>query len=382
MKEEILLTPGPTMVDPRVTQILSSPQISHMGKEMYEAFVETIELTKYLFGGGEPILITGSGTVGMEASVISLIEPGDNVIVYATGYFGERFSEINRIHGANVTEIKPEIGGAAKPEILKQELEKGDYKAVFMTHVETSTGVENPINELVKVSKENNAYTVVDTVAGIAGCKINFDELNADIVLTGSQKAIASIPGVAVLAISKQAIEAFESRKTPINSYYMNLLRWKKIMDNPKRYLATPSVQSIFALRESLKIIKEEGLENRWKRHEIIADAFRSGVTSIGCNIVAEEGYRANTVTAFYTHRDNAVELQKMMLNKFGVHLSTALGELRDKALRIGHFGNVTAKEVIAALTALEMCLRLDGSNIEAGTALKHATPILERINE
>ncbi len=380
MQEELLLIPGPTALDPRVIQTLVRPQIGHLGPEMHEAFIETLELTKYVFGGGHPIVFTGSGTVAMEAAVLSLVEPGEKVLVCVNGYFGDRFAELNRIHGADVKELKPDVGKPALPADVRRELVNGGYKAVFMTHVETSTGLENPILDLVAEARRHGVFTVVDSVAGLAGCRLDFEELGADIVLTGAQKAIASIPGAAILSVSDRAVELFEMRKTPIRSYYMNLLRWKKVMDDPKIYLATPAVQVILALREALRIVKAEGLEKRWVRHRIIAEAFREGIQAAGLRIIAQEGYRSNTVTAFYTPEENAPTIQETMKTRFGVHIATGLGPLKKNSLRIGHFGNISARDTASALSALEMTLRIHGVNVKPGAALDSALPILEKL--
>ncbi|MCP8322030.1 MAG: alanine--glyoxylate aminotransferase family protein [archaeon] len=263
---------------------------------------------------------------------------------------------------------------------MDEKLSKDGYKAVTITHVETSNGLSNPIKDLVKIARKCDVYSIIDSVAGVGGCELIFDQLGADIVITGSQKVIAAPPGATLLAVSKRALDAFENRKTPIRSYYMNLARWRKFMEEPGIYLATPSIQILLALREALLMIKEEGLENRWRRHKIIADAIRAGLEALNLSIVAEEGYRANTVTGFYTPEGKAFDIHSILRERYKIHLAHGLGDLKGKILRMGHFGNITQKETVALLSALEMSLRSVNINVKKGLAVKAAMPYLEEL--
>lgn len=373
-----MLTPGPTNVHYRVLQTLARPQIGHLSDEMREAFIESLDLSAYLFGGGKPIVLSGSGTIAMESSSMSLIDPGDKVLVLVNGYFGMRFAEIAKLHGADVKEISLENGKPALPDIVGEELAKENYKAIFMTHVETSNGLENPIADIVSEAKKKGVISVVDSVCGIGGCKFNFEEIEADIAFTGSQKAVGGIPGASLLSISSIGLEALQSKKTPIRSYYLNLLRWNKVMDNPKRYLSTPSTQVLIALKEALLMVKEEGLEKRWIRHQMVADALRSGIMSLGLDLVAEEGYRANTVSAFYTPVDSA-KIVATMKDRFGITISTGIGEGKERMLRIGHMANISPNDVISCLSALEISLKLHDVDVKRGAALDSAAEIFEK---
>jgi aspartate aminotransferase-like enzyme len=160
----------------------------------------------------------------------------------------------------------------------------------------------------------------------------------------------------------------------------MNLARWRKFMENPGTYLTTPSIQILLALREALLIIKEEGLEERWRRHKIIADAIRAGLEALSVDLTVEEGYRANTITGFYTPKDKAFDIYSMMRNRYKIQLAQGLGELKGKMLRIGHFGGITPRDVLAILSALEMSLRAFNINVRAGSAVEAARPYLEKL--
>ncbi|MGQ9469097.1 MAG: pyridoxal-phosphate-dependent aminotransferase family protein [Nitrososphaerales archaeon] len=382
MIDELLMIPGPTNLAHRVAEAMSKPQLGHTDPRFVESFEEILNLTRYLFVNytGMPFVISGSGTIGMEAAIVSLIEPGDKVLCLDTGYFGKRFIDLATVHGAKVDALYFELGKHADPDVVNEKLSKDSYKAITITHVETSNGLSNPIKDLVKIARKYGVYTIIDSVASVGGCELIFDQLGADIVVTCSQKVIAAPPGATLLAVSKRALDAFENRKTPIQSYYMNLARWRKFMEDPGMYLTTPSIQILLALREALSMIKEEGLENRWRRHNIIADAIRAGLEALNLGIVAEEGYRSNTVTVFYTPEGKAFDIHSMMRDHYKIHLAHGLGDLKGKILRIGHFGNITQKETVTLLSALEMSLRAIDIDVKKGSAVKAAMPYLEEL--
>jgi alanine-glyoxylate transaminase/serine-glyoxylate transaminase/serine-pyruvate transaminase len=378
--DEILMIPGPTNLSSRVRAAMAKPQQSHVAPEFYNMFKENLELSRYLFGNrsGSQFIITGSGTIGMEASIVSLAEPGDNVLSIETGYFGHRFTSLAEIHGARVDTIVTPLGQRVDEEALRKKLKEKNYKILLFTHVDTSTSVMNDVSSLTKIAKDSNVISICDSVCGIGGAKLVFDELGTDVVLTGSQKAIAAPPGATLLAVSKKALEVMEKRKTPIASYYMNLLRWRPIMEDPKIYLTTPAVQVMLGLHEALLEIREEGLENRWKRNQIIAEAFRAGVEGLNLKIVPNEESRAPTVTTLYVPTGTkAGEIQEILRVQFGIHIAVGFGEWHDAMLRVGHFGNTSATDILALLGALELVLT-KSPKVAPGRAVEKALPILK----
>jgi len=383
MVQELLLIPGPTNLSVRVLNALNQPQVSHMSPEFYEYFGECLQLIKYVFRTqkGHPYLLTGSGSLGMEAAVVSLIEPKDKVLILNTGDFGYRFAIICEAHEANVQIENFEFGKHANVDRVKEILSKDNFKAVFMTHVETSATVMNPIRELTKLAKRYGALSIVDSICGVGGEELNFDSEGYDVVITCSQKCLAAPPGLTILCLSDRAIEAMQNRKVPIRSYYANLLRWKKVMDDPTYYLATPAVNLVLALREALLEIKEEGIERRWARHKLIGEAFRAGLETMKVEFIAEENYRADTVTGFYTRDEKAPEIQAMLRKRFRIHIAKGLYENKNKILRIGHFGNLWSKDIAATLSALEITLKAFGRDIKLGEANKVAQPYLEKLS-
>ena len=358
---------------------MSRPQQSHVAPEFYNAFKELLSLSRYAFQNncGYQFVFTGSGSIAMETSVLSLLEEGDKVLSIETGHFGQRFSMMAEIHGTNVKRMTSKEGHHVDYDLLDSTLRKGGFKAVLFTHVDTSTSIMNDPAEVCKISQDNGALAICDSVCGIAGAPLDFDQSKADIVLTGSQKAIAAPPGAALLAVSKKAYELIQSRKTPIRSYYMNLLRWKPIMDDPKIYLTTPAVQVMLALREALLEVKREGLENRWKRHDTMAEAFRAGLETLNLKPMPDNDSRAPTVTAFCVPKGKSVEIQEALRTRYGIHVATGFGDYRDYMLRVGHFGNISATDVLALVGALEFIMN-EGSNVSLGKAVETAMQVLK----
>jgi len=347
---------------------MAGPQLPHVGSEFYDTFKETVRLSRFVFKNekGVQFVFTGTGTTGMESSVVSLTDHGDKTLVLNTGYFGRRMLLLNQIHRTSVESIDYPEGRHADPDDLRKRLRDSKFKVVFMTHVDTSNGVVNPVRELVAECEKAGVISVVDSVCAIGGEELDFDRLGADIVFTASQKAIAAPPGAVLLAVSNKAMEYMEKRKDTIESYYMSLPRWKPIMDDPKMYLATPATQVLLALREALRELKEEGLEERWARHRKLGETVRAGLDELGVGILADEGFRADTITAFWVPDGKAGIIQKELDDKHNIMVSRGLYENREKMIRIGHFGILTVDQLKHALDLL-------GSVMEdAGVAKKH----------
>jgi len=364
MEDKLLLIPGPTNLTPRVREAMAGPQLPHVGSQFYSMFKETVALARYVFRNekGVQFVFTGSGTIGMESSVVSLVAHGDRTLTLVNGYFGHRMLMLNQVHGARADNIDYPNGEAADPDALRSQIQRNKYSVVFITHVDTSSSVINPVKELVEECQKAGVLSVVDSVCAIGGVPLDFDRLGADIVFTASQKALAGPPGAVLVAASQRAIEHMEKRKEPIESYYMNLLKWKPIMDDPRMYLATPATQVIMALREAMTELKEEGLENRWARHQKLGKMTRSRVEDWGERFVAEEGHRADTVTSFWVQKENAGEIQGTLEKEHGIMIARGLYEERDKMLRIGHFGILTTDTLRGALDAIDLVMRESGA--------------------
>ena len=379
IERELLMIPGPTMVSPRVLRILAKPILSHVSSEFVEGYIEALELQKWLFGtDGTPFMLSGSGTLGMEAAIANLIERGEKVLCIENGFFGEKWEEIVIAHGGLVDRIRFEWGEAIDLKKIDEKLSTNEYKAFTVEHVDTSTGIANPIDKIGELADNTDALYIVDSVCGIGGMPVKMDEWNIDYCLTGSQKAIAAPPGVSMFCLNEAAWEAVEKRKTPIDDYYCNLKRWKPIMDHPRGYFATPATGMVLGMLEALKIIHEEGLEERWRRHKVFSDAFKLGIEALDLEQFPAKGSEAHTLSVPKIPKGvSDSDMRGLMRIKYGVIIAGGLGKLGGKTVRVGHMGNVTNNDIVATMSALEMSLLELGYKMEAGAGVGKAEEVL-----
>lgn len=372
------MIPGPTMVSPRVLRVMAKPVLSHVSQEFVDGFAEALELQKWLFGtDGIPFMLSGSGTLGMEAAMANLIERGERVLCVENGYFGEKWEEIVRAHGGEVDRLRFDWGEVVDVDLLAERLESDDYKAFTVEHVDTSTGIANPIDEIGELAKDTGALYIVDSVCGIGGMPLKMDEWNIDYCLTGSQKAVGAPPGISLFCLNERTWSVVEDRESPIDDYYTNLRRWKPIMDNPKGYFATPAVGMVLGMREALRIIKEEGLEARWRRHEMFSKAFQAGIKGLSLESFPVDGHEAHTLTVPKVEEIDDERMRKLMREKYGIIIAGGLGKLSGKTVRIGHMGSGTINDVIATLASMEMSLKEMGVIEEAGEGISEAMDVI-----
>jgi aspartate aminotransferase-like enzyme len=371
-ERELLMIPGPTIVSPRVLRALAKPVLSHVSNEFVSGYSEALKLQKKLFGtSGTPFLLAGSGTLGMEAAIANLMEKGDKVLCVENGYFGEKWEEIVETHGGVVDRLRFNWGDPVNVDLLKEKLESNDYKLFTVEHVDTSTGIANPIKKIGELAKNTDSLYVVDSVCGLGGMPLKMDEWNIDFALTGSQKALGAPPGISNFCLNERAWKAVEKRNTPPSDYYVNLKRWKPIMDNPKGYFATPATGLVLGMLEALKIIDEEGLETRWKRHSTYSSAFQAGIKALGMKSFPAEGYNAHTLTVPEIPEEvDDAKMRSIMYNKYRVIIAGGLGKLGGKTVRIGHMGNDTKNDLIATMAAMESSLTEMGYISEPGKAV------------
>jgi aspartate aminotransferase-like enzyme len=378
-ERELLMIPGPTMVSPRVLRSMAKPVLSHVSGEFVEGFAEALELQKKLFmTDATPFMLSASGTLGMEAATSNLMEKGEKILCIENGFFGEKWEEIVTAHGGVVDRLRFNWGNALDLKQVEEKLSSEDYKAFTVEHVDTSTGIANPIDKIGEFAKHTDALYIVDSVCGLGGMPLKMDDWNIDFCLTGSQKALGAPPGISLFCVNDTAWEAVEKRSTTIDNYYANLTRWKPIMDNPRGYFATPAVGMVLAMREALRIIDEEGLESRWRRHQVYSDAFKAGLEALGLEQFPEEGSRATTLSVPKIPEEvSDSDMRGLMRIKYGVIIAGGLGKLGGKTVRVGHMGNVTNNDIIATISAMEMSLMELGFEIEPGASVGAAEKIL-----
>ncbi|MEM3700139.1 MAG: alanine--glyoxylate aminotransferase family protein [Candidatus Bathyarchaeia archaeon] len=374
-ERELLMIPGPTNVDPKVLRALSKPPLSHTSPEFVEIFKETLNNLKRVFmTENDVFVIAGSGTLALEMAIANLVEPGDKILNLVAGYFGDYFVKISKAYGATAKVLEVPWGKAVKPEMIRNALKEDSYKAVTVTHVETSTGVANPIKEIGEIVRENSdAFYIVDTVCSLGGMEVRVDEWNIDICVSGSQKCLGVPPGLALLSISDKVLDYLEKRKNPPSFWYGNLLNWLPVMRDPSQYFATPPVNMIYALSEALKIVLEEGLSERFRRHHVLAEAFRAAMNTLNLKLVADREHAADTVTAVYYPENIDDAKFRSEMKKCGIVVASTLGPLKGKGFRVGHMGNVSQNDIMSTIAAIESTLKSLGYNFKLGAGLAAA---------
>ncbi|MBI3547640.1 MAG: alanine--glyoxylate aminotransferase family protein [Elusimicrobia bacterium] len=353
-KEYILLTPGPTPLPPSVRAKLGEPILHHRTHEFGKIFAQVIADMQYVFRTkATTLMMTCSGTGSMESAVANLLSPGDKTLVHSTGAFGNRFAKIQKAYGIEPMTIFEEWGEAAQPDRLRKLLQAtpGGFKAVFFQHTDTSTGVVNDIETLAKVVRENSdALVVVDAISGLAAERLETDAWGVDVALTGSQKGLMNGPGLAFAAVSDKAWKAVLAAKLP--RFYFD---WRTMKDSlpDQETPYTPAVCMVVGQAEALRMIREEGIENVWKRTDALAEHTRKEVAGkLGLKLFAKNP--ANILTgAWLPDGVDGNKLLKEMLAEDKISIANGQEKLKGKIIRIAHMGHITKADVDAGIAAL-----------------------------
>jgi len=377
-----LMIPGPTPVPEKVLQALSKHPIGHRSKEFQEIVESTTENLKWLHQTQNDVLtITGSGTAAMESGIINTLSKGDKVICGENGKFGERWVKVAKEFGLEVITIASEWGTPLDSEKFKQILDadkQKEIKAVILTHSETSTGVINDLQTISSYIREHKtALSIVDCVTSLGACNVPVDEWQLDIVASGSQKGYMIPPGLSFITMSKKAWEAAEKSNLP--KFYLNLKSYKKsLISNSNPY--TPAVNLIFALDEALKMMREEGLENIFMRHNRHKLAMSNAVKALDLKLFANEEYLSPSVTAVKTGKMDAEEFRKTIKKEFDILLAGGQDHLKGKIFRVGHLGYVNDRDIITVISAISNTLLHQGeiTTQQAGEALVVASNYLK----
>ena len=368
-----LRIPGPTPVPERVMRAMNRQMINHRGPEFAQLINEITNDLKYVFQTqNDVLLLTASGTGAMESAIANLISPQEKVLAATCGAFGERFLQIAKVYGADIVHLDTPWGKAVEPDDLENLLKhSGQIKAVLLTHNETSTGITNNIQELAKVAKAYGCLVVVDGVSSIGCINLPVDEWQIDVALTASQKGFMTPPGVAMVSVSEDAWKAYEQCISP--RFYLD---WKRAKDSlaSGQTPYTPAVSVLYGLAEGLRMIREEGLENVFKRHHMLARAARAGVEAIGLSLFSDPRYASDTVTCVNVPEGvDGSKLNKVLREKYDTVLAGGQGKLRGKIFRIGHMGMVQSSDIVATLSAVEQALGELGFNATPGRAVAAA---------
>ena len=356
--KKLVMIPGPTPVARSIQDQMGRETVAFGDPAFIEDFKEVIKDLKEIFKtSGEAFVVAGTGTLAMEMGIANVAKEGDNVLVVSNGFFGDRYKELCERKGLNVDVISAEWGTTVTPEEIDNKLKEKVYKAVTVTHVDTSTGVCAPVAEIGEVVKKyEDTVLIVDGVCATAAEPEYLDEMGIDVLITGSQKALGVPPGLALVFAGKKALERRKSLGT-IRDYYVDFEKWIPIMNDPSKYFGTPPVNLIWALKEALKIIKEEGVENRYERHRKVARAMQAALEELGFKILAEKEHRAVTLSnALYMDGIQDAEFRKVLAEE-GVVVAGGLGPYAGKMFRLGHMGNIDSHYLVSTIAAIERTL-------------------------
>jgi len=375
--KRVLMGPGPSDVDPRVLEALSRPTIGHLDPAFLDVLNEVRELLQYTFQTKNQMTfaVSGTGSAGMEAAVVNLIEPGDSMLVCINGVFGMRMADVAQRCGADTSTIEIDWGKAFAPAQIAEALKKKPAKVVGIVHAETSTGVCQPLEEISKIVHDSGALLLVDAVTSLGGMDINIDALKIDACYSGTQKCLSCPPGLAPVTFSDRALDVIGKRKTKVRSWYLDVSMIRKYWGSERLYHHTAPINMNYALLEALKMIKEEGLERRWARHAANHKILKAGLAAIGIEYLPDPGFELpmlNAVSIPDGVDDGTVRTQ--LLNEFGIEIGGGLGAFKGKAWRIGLMGSAsTLSNVMLFLSALGKCLADQGVKFERGAGIAAA---------
>lgn len=364
-----LRIPGPTPVPEEVLQELSRPMINHRGREYGSILNECTEGVKKVFQTKNDVVFfpsSGSGT--LEAAVVNVLSPGDRVLVVSIGSFGKRWGQIASGFGAQVTKLDFEWGQGADPDVVADRIRSdGPFKAVLVTHNETSTGVTNDLEPLAKVIKPTGALMLVDAVSSLGCVDLQTDNWDIDVVCTGSQKALMLPPGMGLMSVSPAAWEAHKNATMPRFYWdWTNAMNFQRKGENPY----TPPVSLYYGLRRSLQLIEQEGLQNIFRRHQELAAYTRRGLEELGLKMFADPKYASPAITSAYVPDGlKSKQIQYPLEDKYDVVIAIGQEHLVDQIIRIGHMGYVKKEDLAECLACLREVLVELGQKVPAAAA-------------
>jgi alanine-glyoxylate transaminase/serine-glyoxylate transaminase/serine-pyruvate transaminase len=377
----LLLGPGPCNVDPRILRIASAPQLGHIDPEFFTIMEETAYLLRQIFQTKNEmtLCVSGSGFSGAEAVLSNLLEEGDTLIAGSLGFFSGQIVEISERAGAKVVNLATELGKPLAPETLEQAFKEHPEAKVFATAIaETSTGLWQPLEELERITHAHGALFVVDAVCGLGGVPMHVDNMKIDACYAGSQKSLGALPGLAPITLNDRAVKVIESRKKPVQTYYLNLHKLDRYWNGDHTYHHTACSNLVYTMREALRISLEEGLEARWQRHQLHGEALRAGVKALGLSILTQPGYELPVLTAISLPEGvDELAIRNGLLHEYQIEVGGGFGTLKGRLIRIGLMGyNSCRKNVDTVLSALEHVLPRSGLQPKAGAALAAADAV------
>ena len=365
VEDTVFLLPGPVKMHPRVLRSMGMPAINHRSAAFQEVIAEVRELTKYLFQtSGRVAVLSGSGTAGLDAAVNGLLHRGDRVLCIVNGKFSERFLDLCKVY-AKPTPLEFEWGTPVDPDRVAAGLEGGDFKAVTMCHNETSTGLTNPVKDVAGVVRKHGAMFIVDGITSVGGIDVRL-EWGIDALVMGSQKCVAAPPGLAAVAVSERGYAALHEE----SAFYTSLKAHVDALEEDDTPF-TPAVPLFFAYREALRLLKEEGLENRIRRTARLGEATRAAAEAIDLAMFPKAGFESSTVSAIrYPQGVDDKKFRSVLENEHRTVVQGGQAHLKGKIFRIGHMGIVTMADLVAGFAGIEATLAKLGHTFDRGAGV------------
>ena len=377
--QRVLLGPGPSDVPPRVLQAMAAPTLGHLDPLYLRIMDETRRMLREIFRTRNELTmaISGTGIAGMEAAVVNLVEPGDEMIVCVNGVFGGRMRDVAQRAGATVHSVEAEWGRTIEPDAVAQALKRTrKTKVVGIVHAETSTGAHQPLEEISKLVHDAGALLLVDAVTSLGGVELRVDDWRIDACYSGTQKCLSCPPGLAPLTFSPAAVAAMDKRKTKVQSWYLDVSMLRQYWGEQRVYHHTAPINMNYALYEALRVVLEEGLDARIARHEHNHRALKAGLDALGITYVPKRSLTTLNLVSVPAGADDA-KVRRRLLEEFGIEIGAGLGPFKGKAWRIGLMGHSsTQRNVTLLLAALETILGSEGVAIAKGRALAAAAEV------
>jgi alanine-glyoxylate transaminase/serine-glyoxylate transaminase/serine-pyruvate transaminase len=346
----LLLGPGPSNAAPSVLKAMSLPLLGHLDPQFLRLMDEVKTMLRQVFQTKNEMTfaVSGTGSAGMEFCLVNLIEPDDEVVVGVNGYFGLRLVEIAERCGARVTKVEAPWGRILEPQQIAGALKNVRPKLVAMVHAETSTGVLTPVEEISRLAHEAGALFVLDTVTSLGACPVNIDDWQVDAVYSCTQKGLSAPPGLAPVSLSPRAVEIAAKRKRKVQSWYLDVNLLSSYWGEQRVYHHTAPISMNYALHEALRLVLEESLETRWRRHEQNHLALKKGLEDLKLRIASQPGHQLWQLNAI-TVPDGVDEaaVRKRLLNEFNIEVGAGLGPLKGKIWRVGLMGENSRPDVV-----------------------------------
>jgi alanine-glyoxylate transaminase/serine-glyoxylate transaminase/serine-pyruvate transaminase len=379
-----LMGPGPSDVNPRILEAMSRPTIGHLDPKFVEMMSDVRELLRYAFQTSHEITfpVSAPGSAGMETCFVNLVSPGDKVIVCQNGVFGGRMKENVIRCGATPVMVEDAWGEVVDPDKLEAALMANpDARVVAFVHAETSTGAQSDARSLVELAHRHDCLTIVDAVTSLGGSPLKVDEWNIDAIYSGSQKCLSCTPGLSPVSFSERALEVVKNRATPVQSWFLdlNLVLGYWGEGSTRAYHHTAPINALYGLHEALVILREEGIDRAWIRHQRMHDALRAGLEAMGLSFVVKEGQRLPQLNAVQVPEGvDEAAVRRVLLQDYNLEIGAGLGAMAGQVWRIGLMGYAAnPTNVLFCLGALDAVLSQMQAPIQAGVAVSQAQAVL-----